>query len=144
MANMLDNLEQLELQLARLRGRLDGREAARQLERDHLLKEFPKMDMLKQEAKRVNGGWMPYDSRYNFSRKDDLVDWIVKETIPDLDEVIAAYHETKERINALKVGLTHQQWNVINSLKDKIENSHPFREWLNRELAEDEEEFEWK
>lgn len=113
---MLDNLEQLQIQLAQLQGELDGHEAARQLERDRLLKEFPKRDMLKEEAKRINGGWLPYDSKRNWNVKDDLVSWLIERNVPEPKETFAQYHEARQRISAVKVNMTFPQWETIYGL----------------------------
>lgn len=113
---MLENLEQLELQLAQLQGELDGHNAAQQLERDRLLKKFPKRDMLKEEAKRVNGGWMPFDSKRNFNMKEDLVSWLIQKSMPTPEATLSKYYETQKRIYAVKVGMTYPQWRIIHGL----------------------------
>jgi hypothetical protein len=113
---MLDNLEQLQAQLAQLQVELDAYEAAKEKERDRILAKFPKRDMLKNEVRRLNNDWMPYDSNRNFNAKDDLVSWIIEKTIVVPKELLEQYHETRERIRAFQVELAYAQWLVITHL----------------------------
>jgi hypothetical protein len=113
---MLDNLQDLEIQLAQLQARLDSHQAVFKAEQERLGKEFPKLTQLKDEAKRLNDGWIPFDKYTNFSRKEDVIKWIAKKNIPSPEETIEKWRETKNRIIATKVGMTYVQWSILNNL----------------------------
>lgn len=110
---MLDNLEELKVQLAQLRGELDAHYAAVELESERLLTEFPKRDMLQEEVRKANNGYLPFDSKRNWNIKKDLVSWLIEKNMPINMETLNLYYETQSRIYAAMVGITYPQWQVI-------------------------------